>query len=112
LKVLHINTYEGNGGAGRACLRLNDALKENGIDSQVLTYFKFKKSSITEVFSKTYFQKFKALVNILAERYLSKAVTKAVKIPFSLQWFGSSVINHPLVKEADIIHLHWINHGF
>lgn len=112
MKVLHINTYEGNGGAGRACLRINDALKADGIDSRVMTYFKFKESNITEVFSKSYFQKVKAVINILAERYLSKFVTKAVKIPFSLQWFGSSIVNHPLVKEADIIHLHWINHGF
>ncbi|WEK19606.1 MAG: glycosyltransferase [Candidatus Pedobacter colombiensis] len=112
IKVLHINTYEGNGGAGRACLRLNDALNANGIDSRIMTYFKFKESAVTEVFSKSPFQKAKAIVNILAERYLSKAVTKAVKIPFSLQWFGSSIVNHPLVKDTDIIHLHWINHGF
>ena len=112
MKVLHVNTYEGNGGAGRACLRINAALKEKGITSNVLTYFKFKESSATTVFSKRIFQKVKAVTNILAERYLSKAVTKSVKIPFSLQWFGSSIINHPLVRDADIIHLHWINHGF
>jgi len=77
-----------------------------------MTYFKFKESTVTTVFSKSIFQKAKAVINILAERYLSKAVTKAVKIPFSLQWFGSSIVNHPLVQDADIIHLHWINHGF
>lgn len=112
MKVLHINTYEGNGGAGRACLRLNDALKAKGIDSKVMTYFKFKESTVTTVFSSSNFQKVRAVINILAERYLSKAVTKAIKVPFSLQWFGSSVVNHPLVQDADVIHLHWINHGF
>jgi hypothetical protein len=26
LKVVHLNTYDGNGGAGRGCMRLNRAL--------------------------------------------------------------------------------------
>jgi hypothetical protein len=112
LKVVHLNTYEGNGGAGRACLRLSDALNASGIESKVMVYFQFSESTKTGTFSKGPFAKAKAVFNILSERYLSKAVAKAVKIPFSLQWFGTSVIDHPTVKEADIIHLHWINHGF
>lgn len=113
MKVVHLNTYEGNGGAGRACLRLNDALNGSGADSKVLVYFQFKPSTKTASFSKTPFQKAKAVLNILSERYLSKALTKTeLKTPFSLQWFGRSVIDHPDVKNADIIHLHWINHGF
>lgn len=112
MKVVHLNTYEGNGGAGRACLRLSDALNASGIESKVMVYFQFSESTKTGTFSKGPFAKAKAVFNILSERYLSKAVAKAVKIPFSLQWFGTSVIDHPTVKEADIIHLHWINHGF
>ncbi|MGI4806268.1 MAG: glycosyltransferase, partial [Janthinobacterium lividum] len=27
-------------------------------------------------------------------------------------WFGQSVVNHPDVLAADIIHLHWVNHSF
>lgn len=112
MKVIHLNTYEGNGGAGRACLRLSDALNAAGVSSKVMVYFQFKESTKTDTFSKSPFQKAKAIFNILAERYLSKAVSKAVKTPFSLQWFGRSIIHHPAVKEADIIHLHWVNHGF
>ena len=105
MKVLHINTYEGNGGAGRACLRINDALNAKGVNSGVMTYFKFKESTVTTVFSKSNFQKAKAIINILAERYLSKAATKAVKIPFSLQWFGSSIVNHCSEKEIGRAHV-------
>lgn len=112
MKVVHLNTYEGNGGAGRACMRLSNALNASGVDSQVMVYFQFKESNKTDTFSKTIFQKAFAVFNILAERYLSKFISKAVKTPFSIQWFGRSVINHPKVKEADIIHLHWVNHGF
>lgn len=112
MKVVHLNTYEGNGGAGRACLRLNDALNSSGIDSSVMVYYQFKESTKAVAFSKTPFQKAKAVFNILSERYLSKALVKALKTPFSIQWFGRSVIRHPALKDADLIHLHWINHGF
>ncbi|WP_432714023.1 glycosyltransferase family 4 protein [Pedobacter sp.] len=112
MKVIHLNTYEGNGGAGRACLRLNDALNASGAQSEVKVYYQFKKSAQTSTFSKTGLQKAMAIFNILAERYVVKLFVKAMKTPFSLQWFGRSVIKDPALKNADIIHLHWINHGF
>jgi glycosyltransferase involved in cell wall biosynthesis len=112
LKVVHLNTYDGNGGAGRACLRLSDALKANGVDSKVLVYYKFGQNPKIDTFSKNIFTKARAIFNIMAERYLAKLLVKAVKTPFSLQWFGKSIVNHPELKSADIIHLHWVNHGF
>lgn len=112
LKVVHLNTYDGNGGAGRACLRLSDSLNANGIDSKVLVYYKFGQNPKITNLSKGIFAKFIAIFNIMAERYLAKIFVKAVKTPFSLQWFGKSLINRKELKEADIIHLHWINHGF
>lgn len=113
LKILHLNTYEGNGGAGRACLRLSDALRAAGADSRVMSYLQLRPSTRTIPFSKTPVQRGLAVFNILSERYLSRAVTKpGENTPFSLSWFGTSVKNHPEVKSADIIHLHWLNHGF
>lgn len=112
MRVVHLNTYDGNGGAGRACLRLSDALNANGIQSKVLVYYKFGDNPQIENLSKSPLAKGLAIFNIFAERYLSKWLSKSVKTPFSLQWFGRSVIKHPDVKNADIIHLHWINHGF
>ncbi len=35
LKVVHLNTYDGNGGAGRACIRLNSALLSQNINSKI-----------------------------------------------------------------------------
>lgn len=112
LKVVHLNTYDGNGGAGRACLRLSDALNASGINSTVIAYYKFGQNPKIDTFSKSIFAKAKAVFNILAERYLAKIFVKAAKTPFSLQWFGQSIFKHPAIKDADIIHLHWVNHGF
>lgn len=112
MKIVHINTYEGNGGAGRACLRLSNALQASGVESRVMVYYQFKESDQAEAFSKTPFQKAGAIFNILSERCLAKGLVKALKTPFSLQWFGRSIARHPALKEADLIHIHWINHGF
>ncbi|MGY3055042.1 glycosyltransferase involved in cell wall biosynthesis [Pedobacter sp. UYEF25] len=112
LKVLHLNTYDANGGAGRACVRLSNALKANGIDSKVMVFYKFSQDASIDTFSKTLIQKAWAIFNIFSERYLSKWLSKSLKTPFSLQWFGRSIKNHKEVKNADVIHLHWVNHGF
>jgi glycosyltransferase involved in cell wall biosynthesis len=112
LRVVHLNTYDGNGGAGRACLRLNDALNANGVNSEVLAYYKFGQNPKIGSFTKSPIAKAMAIFNIMAERYLAKLFVKAVKTPFSLQWFGKSIFKHPALKSADIIQLHWVNHGF
>ncbi len=112
LKVVHLNTYDGNGGAGRACLRLNRALLNNGIDSKIIVHYKFGKDPLIKTFNSSLIEKAYIAGTILAERILAKRYLKPLRTPFSFTWFGRSVINHPDVKDADIIHLHWINHSF
>ncbi len=113
LKVVHLNTYDGNGGAGRACLRLNLALNaEEGIYSKVIVFYKFGKNPAVKTFTNTFAKRTYAAFTIVAERLLAKRYLKPVKIPFSFTWFGTSVIHHPDVLAADLIHLHWVNHSF
>jgi glycosyltransferase involved in cell wall biosynthesis len=112
LKVVHLNTYDGNGGAGRACMRLNRALLSQNIDSKVIVHYKFGKNPQIGDFNPNFIQKAYTAALIILERVWAKRYLKALKTPFSFAWFGRSVIHHPDVKNADIIHLHWINHGF
>ncbi len=113
LKVVHLNTYDGNGGAGRACLRLNLALNTlTEVDSKVIVFYKFGKNPAVKTFTNNAVKRAYAAFTIVAERLLAKRFLKPVKIPFSFTWFGVSVINHPDVLAADIIHLHWVNHSF
>jgi len=112
LKVVHLNTYDGNGGAGRACMRLNRALLSQNIDSKIIVHYKFGKNPQIGDFNTNLIQKARTAATILLERTWAKRYLKAVKTPFSFAWFGRSVIHHPDVKNADIIHLHWVNHGF
>ena len=112
LKVVHLNTYDGNGGAGRACMRLNRALLSQNIDSKIIVHYKFGKNKQIGDFNTNLLQKAHTAATIILERMWAKRYLKAVKTPFSFAWFGRSVINHPDIKSADIIHLHWVNHGF
>ncbi|WP_419801829.1 glycosyltransferase [Mucilaginibacter sp.] len=113
LKVVHINTYDGNGGAGRACLRLNLALNEIGdVDSKVVVFYKFGQNPAVKTFTNTWFKRGRAAAAIITERLLAKRYLKPVKIPFSFTWFGISIIKNPKVLAADVIHLHWVNHSF
>ncbi|MDB5141485.1 MAG: glycosyltransferase [Mucilaginibacter sp.] len=112
LKVVHLNTYDGNGGAGRACIRLNRALLSQNIDSKVIVHYKFGKNPQIGDFNTNFIQKAYTAATIILERIWAKRYLKAVKTPFSFAWFGRSVIHHPDVRNADIIHLHWVNHGF
>ncbi len=112
LKVVHLNTYDGNGGAGRACVRLNKALLDQQVDSKIIVHYKFGNDPGIKTFNTTAFKKYYTAFIIVLERLLAKAYLKPVRTPFSFAWFGRSVINHPDVKNADIIHLHWINHSF
>ena len=112
MKVVHINTYDGNGGAGRAVLRLNKGLRLLGVDSEVLTLYQFNQNSGVTAISQSFLGKVRATINILAERFLIKAFLKDSTVPFSLQRFGLNLSHLQMLKNADVLHLHWINHGF
>ncbi|EOR93116.1 hypothetical protein ADIARSV_3681 [Arcticibacter svalbardensis MN12-7] len=112
MKVIHLNTYDGNGGAGRAVLRLNQGLKLLGIDSQVICLYQFNPQSGVTAISNTLVGRIQAVCNILAERFLIKPFLKGKQIPYSLQRFGISPLTIKVLQDADVIHIHWINHGF
>ncbi|WP_317132753.1 glycosyltransferase [Pedobacter sp. BS3] len=112
MKIIHINTYDGNGGAGKACLRLNKALKQQGIQSEVWVSYKFGSDPEIHTFADTRPKKYIAALRILSERFVSSRLSKPLKIPFSPALWGIDLSKHPLLKQADIIHIHWINHGF
>ena len=96
MKVLILNTYE-QGGAGIAAGRLQQALNQSGVQVKSL--------SAAAVGNRWPFY---------AERlsFLPFERDKSVRFSFSLANFGKNILQHPLVQEADILHLHWINQGF
>ena len=127
MKVVHISTSD-SGGAGMAVCRLHHALLSIGIESRMLVATKTRTESEIE---KAYpspqllFQPHKnrlvrkvqkilrkrGYLPTLAERVHSQLV--ALNEAYPTVYYTSPVTvydpsTHPLVKDADLVHLHWI----
>lgn len=93
-------------------MRLNKALKAEGLDSEVAVNFLFRDNPDVQNLSKGFFAKWFSAAGIIIERIYAKLYTKAVPIPFSFPVWGKDISGLKLLRSADIIHLHWINHAF
>lgn len=114
MKITLVNTYDTRGGAAIACKRLREALTANRIETSML---------VQEV-SKDHpgiFTKNKGFIYTLQGRFrfyldtffftLFEASSR-FRFAFSAAITGTDISRHPLIRNADIIHLHWINQGF
>lgn len=115
MKILLLNTSEITGGAAIACNRLLHAIIKKGINAKMLV--KDKKTDNINVVTINNC-KLKNIINnfrFLWERiiiFLTNHLSKVNLFNVSIANTGNDISNHPLVKEADVIHLHWINQGF
>jgi glycosyltransferase involved in cell wall biosynthesis len=114
VKVIHLNTYAGNGGAGIACMRLNKALQDQGFDSELAVNFLFKKNPEVHDLSNRMgiISKWYSALGIILERFIGKVYIGSIPIPFSIPVWGKDLTRRQVIKSADIIHLHWVNHAF
>jgi glycosyltransferase involved in cell wall biosynthesis len=93
-------------------MRLNKALKAEGLDSELAVNFLFRGNPEVQNLSNGFFSKWFTAAGIILERITAKLFTKDVPIPFSFPVWGKDISALKLLKSADIIHLHWINHAF
>ncbi len=114
MKILIVNKSATSGGAAVAASRLHNCLKENNIEVKMLVEDTVDNNNEIASVSNTKLAKKKALNRFINERlyFLPFEKSKNVRYKFSPAISGIDISTHPLVKEADIIHLHWINHGF
>jgi glycosyltransferase involved in cell wall biosynthesis len=96
MNIALLTTYP-YGGAGIACRRLQHALNASGVRADLLTR--------EDTPSRWPF---------FAERlaFLPHERDQSVRFSFSLANFGADLSKHPVVQQADVLHLHWINQGF
>ncbi len=114
MKVLIINKSSTSGGAAVAANRLFNALRENNTEVKMLVEDQIADDHEATSLSNSYIAQKKALFRFIKERlyFLPFEKDKQIRYKFSPAVAGVDISQHPLVKEADIIHLHWINHGF
>ena len=124
MKILHISTFD-SGGAGLSCIRLHMGLLGNGYNSKVLVLKKTTDAPEVYQFEKNIYR----LPKIIRWPVLFlKLILHKLKIPvsqyhrlkykldslrtvsspdYTLPVSDYDLSNHPLVMEADLIHLHW-----
>ena len=115
MKVVLLNTSEKKGGAAIAANRLMKALINNGIEAKTLVLDKQTDDENVISIQSSFFRKQFARLNFLWERgiiFLHNRFSRKNLFRVSIANTGFDVSAHPLVKEADIIHIHWINQGF
>lgn len=108
MKVVHVVAKD-VGGAARAVMRINQALQMVGVKSSVLVLNKVSNNDSVIPIIKN-----KILWNIFRlVRKLNTINTKKYGIvgSFYEAKYGLDITKEKMIKEADIINLHWINDG-
>lgn len=123
MKVVHINTYQ-NKGAALCARRIHKALSEQGIDSKML-FAEGDRSDEYDVIESGYkwssFFLIRKVQSFLCKLHLwpsyeriveqrKKINSNDIKVYYTLPVSTfHRILDHPWLKDADIIHLHWVS---
>lgn len=114
MNIISINTFSHTGGASIAAVRIMDALSSIGEDASMLTYYKDGEHSDIEAYTDSYIGTKLRWWKFVYERlrFLPYEANKEIRFHFSLANAGVDLASHPMVKNADAIHLHWFNKSY
>lgn len=114
MKVVHLNKHDTNGGAAVAVRRLNTALNRTGVESHMLVERNTSGDPNVVGLSDRWWKRAGDWAYFGLERLdiYPHERAESMRYNFSTAAYGHDVSKHPLVIDADIIHLHWINQGF
>lgn len=111
MKIVHVSTSDKSGGAAIATFRLNEAMRLHQIDSKMLVYNKSsEEKSVVQI--RGFFLKARYLLFFYLSLICKRLVLKS-PFPLSFGLFSASHVSRSrLLKEADVIYLHFVNCGF
>ena len=112
MKVVHVVNADIKGGAPKAAFALSKALQDIGVDSKMLVQRKFSNDKNVFSINTNYLKKQTTNFRMLIDLLQMKIFTKTKKGRFSFGKVGTDITTNTLIKQADIIHLHWINEGY
>ena len=126
MKVVHIATTDG-GGAGKGLLNLHEALLSLGVESNILVaqkttqlgsvvcmkpnhnLYQWSNNRIIRKVQKIMRRRGKWLTMVEQwDKEIEKASLNHHSLCFTSPFSNYDISQHPLVSEADIIHLHWV----
>ena len=111
LKILHINTWDIQGGAARAAYRLHRGLLTENMDSQMLVQSK-SSDDHTVMGPETKIQKVVGKIRPILDALPVGLYKNRTKTSFSPSWLPFSNIVYKINQiNPDIVHFHWIAGG-
>jgi len=113
MKILHIVAGNLTGGSARGAYWLHNGLVDLGIDSKILTNSKitFGDDRVIST-NQTKKDKLFNFIRLQLDSNIQTLYRNRKRVIFSTGFFGVDFTKTKEYKEADIIHLHWINGGF
>jgi len=115
MKVVSICTFEFSGGAAIACNRLTRALQKHNIDVHIFVRDKVSDNENVLSVNKGIYTKTINKLRFTWERliiWIQNKFSTNNLFAVSIANTGNDISENRLIKEADIIHIHWINQGF
>ncbi len=114
MRVVHINKSDVKGGAAVAASRIVSSLRGMDVEASMLVAEKLGQDDWSVSIANSRREKAKVMFFFLQEvaAFLPHEKSKTSRFAFSLARRGFNLSKHPLIMEADIIHLHWFNQGF
>lgn len=111
MRVLIVNTSERTGGAAVAANRLMKALNNNGVKAKMLVRDKETDAPTVVPIGHHVLAEWRFLYERLII-WLNNLFSTRNLFKVSIANTGFDITSLPEFKEADLIHLHWINQGF
>lgn len=115
MKIVILNTSEHTGGAAVAANRLSKALRKGGVEVSMLVRDRKTEDSKVVSINGTFISRKINFIRFIWERlviFACNCFSKKNLFQVSIADTGTDLSRHSLVREADVIHIHWINQGF
>lgn len=113
MKIVHISTTDWSGGAAIAANRIVNA-QQNLTELKSGLFVQYQRQKIKYIHSDSD-SKFKNIVrtfNKFADEFTIRLLSVQSRGRFTFPYFGEDISQIDLIKDADILNLHWINGGF
>ncbi|UKO98393.1 glycosyltransferase [Nostoc sp. UHCC 0870] len=112
MKIVHVNTYDIQGGAARGTYRLHKGLLESGQNSHVIVKYKHSLDPTVTCVSFTNTEEpsdiQKLYISAIQKSYINSNRTSISNTLFSFPYPGIDITSNEQIINADIINLHWI----
>lgn len=109
MKIVHLCYWDLAGGASIAAYKLHRALIKCGYTSSMIVLNKNTNDENVYSLRNKFVNFFINLCNRLSSLLLKKY--RPYTGNFSINLWGLDISNHPLINDADIIYIHWINNS-